>query len=415
MLPSSSHKMHTTLSPTLATDIRPENELLLCCARTRMDSKRADQLRSLLQKDIDWTYLTQMALRHGVMPLLYFNLNSTCPNAVPKTTLEQFRGYFNANALNNLSLTSELLKLLNLFKDHGIPAIPFKGPVLTASIYGNLTLRQFCDLDILVHERDFLRTRELLISQGYRSWYELDWQHAFVHDGSRVYVDLHQALTPRYCPFRLDFEGLWQRLEPVSLADTTVVNFSPEDLLMILCVQLSRDCCEKREQLAKVCDIAELIYARQTLDWQRVIEQARTLNSTRMLFLGLLLASDLLGTALPEEVLLKIQADSIVRSLAKQVSDRLFQEADVSLDISETHLSKLVENAFFHFRMRERLQYKLLYILYLFQLIATPNEKDWALLPLPAFLSFLYYLLRPLRLAETYALKPLQNFLNPLY
>jgi hypothetical protein len=348
------------------------------------------------------------------MPLLYFNLNSTCPDAVPKTTLEQFRGYFHANALNNLFLASELLKLLHLFKDHGIPAIPYKGPVLAASIYDNLTLRQFSDLDILVHERDFMRTRELLISQGYRSWYELDWQHAFVHDGSRVYVDLHQALTPRYCPFRLDFEGLWQRLEPVSLADTTVVNFSPEDLLILLCVQLSRDCCEKREQLAKVCDIAELIHARQTLDWERVIEQARTLNSTRMLFFGLLLASDLLGTALPEELLLKIQADSVVRSLAKQVSDRLFQEADASLDISETHLSKLVENAFFHFRIRERLQDKFPYILYLVQLAITPNQKDWTFLPLPAFLFSLYYLLRPIRLAETYGLKPLQNLLKHL-
>lgn len=406
--------MHITVSPTKAVGIRPEIELLLCCARTCMDSRRAERIRTLLGEEIDWIDVTRMALLHGVMPLLYINLNSTCPDAIPKTMLEQFRGYFHANTLNNLFLASELLKLLHLFQEHGIPAIPYKGPVLAASIYGNLTLRQFCDLDILVHEQDFMRTRELLISQGYRSWYELDWQHALVHDGSRVHIDLHQAITPSYCPFRLDFEGLWQRLDRVSLADTVVVNFSPEDLLIILCVQVSRDCCDKREQLAKICDIAELIYARQTLDWERVMEQARTLNSTRMLFLGLLLASDLLGTALPEKVLLKIQADSVVRSLAKQVIDRLFQEADVSLDISETHLSKLLENAFFHFRMRERPQDKFPYILYLFQLAITPNQRDWAFLPLPTFLSSVYYLLRPIRLAETYGLKPLQNFLKGL-
>ena len=406
--------MHTTLSATRAVGIRPEIELLLCCARTCMDSRRAERLRTLLREEIDWTYLLQMALRQGVMPLLYFNLNSTCPDAVPKTTREQFRGYFHANALNNLFLAGELLKLLHLFKEHGIPAIPYKGPVLAASIYDNLTLRQFGDLDILVHEREFMKTRELLISQGYRSWYELDWQHAFVHDGTTVHVDLHKGITPWYFPFRLDFESLWQRLEPVSLADTTVVNFSPEDLLIILCVQLFRDFCDKREQLAKVCDIAQLIYARQTLDWQRVMEQARTLHSTRIVFLGLLLASDLLGATVPEEVLLKIQGDSVVKSIAVQLSDRLFQDADISLDISETHLSKLVENAFFHFRMRERLQDKFPYLLYLFQLAITPNQRDWAFLPLPTFLSSVYYLLRPMRLAETYGLKPLQNFLKRL-
>jgi len=36
-----------------------------------------------------------------------------------------------------------LLKLLDLFENHGIPAVPFKGPVLASSIYGDLSLRQF--------------------------------------------------------------------------------------------------------------------------------------------------------------------------------------------------------------------------------------------------------------------------------
>jgi hypothetical protein len=358
------------------------------------------------------------------MPLLYFNLNSTCPNAVPKTTLEQFRGYFNANALNNLFLTSELLKLLNLFKDHGISAIPFKGPVLTASIYGNLTLRQFCDLDILVHKRDFLKSRELLICQGYRRWLELDWQGGFVDANSRVHVDLHQGITPWYFPLRLDFESLWQRLEPVSLAGTTVVSFSPEDMLIILCVQLSRDFWYKREQLIKICDIAELIQVRQALDWGRVIEQASRLGSTRMLFLGLFLASNLLGAAIPQDVLLKIQADSVVMSLAVEVcdrlcrcaeGDRLFREADAPPHVSENPLRILLENAIFHFRMRERLQDKLPYIFYLFQLAITPNYRDWAFLPLPDFLSSLYYLIKPIRLASKYGLKPLRNLIRSLY
>jgi hypothetical protein len=64
--------------------------------------------------------------------------------------------------------------------------------------------------------------------------------------------------------------------------------------------------------------------------------------------------------------------------------------------------------------MRERLQDKFPYILYLFQLAISPNQKDWTFLPLPAFLFSLYYLLRPIRLAETYGLKPLQNFLKRL-
>lgn len=404
--------MPTTLSPTTAVDIRPEIELLLCCARTYIDSKTADRLKTLLQENIDWTYLTQMAIRQGVMPLLYFNLNATCPHAVPQTLLEQYQGYFRANALNNLFLASELLKLLRLFKDHGIPAIPYKGAVLAAAIYGNLTLRQFCDLDILVREQDFVKAEELLISQGYRSWRDFEWQQAFVHSSSSVHVDLHQGITASCFPCRLDFEGCWQRVESVSLVGTTVVNFSPEDLLLILCVQVSRDCWDKREQLNKICDIAELIHVRQTLNWERVMEQACTLGCRRMLFLGLCLASNLLGTVLPEAVWVKIEADSVVRSLASQVCDRLFQEVYVAPNVPKNYLGVFVERAIFNFRIRERLQDQFPYILYLFQIALTPNQRDWEFVRSPIFLGPVYYLLKPIRLASKYGVKPLQNFLK---
>ena len=63
------------------------------------------------------------------MPLLYRTLNSTCSDAVPKPTLEELRDHFYVNAGRNLFLTKELLKVLHLLEAHGIPAIPYKGPV----------------------------------------------------------------------------------------------------------------------------------------------------------------------------------------------------------------------------------------------------------------------------------------------
>jgi len=46
--------------------------------------------------------------------------------------------------------TGELLKLLNLFAAHGIGVIPYKGPTFGSCRLGNLALREFTDLDILV-------------------------------------------------------------------------------------------------------------------------------------------------------------------------------------------------------------------------------------------------------------------------
>jgi hypothetical protein len=377
----------STKAPTLCD--RPEVELLLCCARTHIDSETAERIETLLQQDIDWAYLIQTAGSHGVIPLLYQSLSTTSPEAVPKAILSQLRNYFHTNAQRNLFMTGELLKLLNLFEQHEIRVIPFKGPVLAASVYGNLALRQFCDLDILVHQRDIVRAKNLLICEGYQLHHELIWQSCFVNKDSRVNVELHQRITPLHFSLQLDFDGLWQRLEPISLAGKTVPNFAPEDLLLILCIYVSRDFMERRERLAQNCDVAELIRSHQSMDWNQVMEQARLLGCQRILFLGLLLVTDLLGTTLPEKVLQKMQSSPVVKLLAAQVGKQLFCETKDK--------PKLFEGSRFYLRARERLQDKVLFFI-------TPNFEDRMFLPLPSFLGFLYYLIRPIRLVAKYVL-----------
>src|SRR5437870_4666302 len=54
------------------------------------------------------------------------------------------------NARRNLLMLRELLEVLDLFAEHSVPALPYKGPILAAVEYGNVSLRTFCDLDILV-------------------------------------------------------------------------------------------------------------------------------------------------------------------------------------------------------------------------------------------------------------------------
>ena len=59
-----------------------EIELLLCCARTCVDSKTAARVKVLLRQGVDLAYLMRIARRHGLLPLVYWNLHKVCP--VPK-------------------------------------------------------------------------------------------------------------------------------------------------------------------------------------------------------------------------------------------------------------------------------------------------------------------------------------------
>lgn len=376
-----------------------EIRLLLCCAHSCISSIRAEQIKTLLYEDIDWDYLIQTALSHKVIPLLYWSLSSTCPEAVPQDRLAQLRDYFHGNARRNLFLTGELLKVLNLFATHKIPAIAFKGPILAASVYGQLALRQFCDLDIMIREQDTLNTEKLLNSQGYQLGLQLNWQYHFVHQDSRVKLDIHYAgITPRERPLSLHFQYLWSRLKPISVAGTTVLTLQPEDLLLVLCVQVAKDCWEWREQLAKICDVAEAVRAHQRINWHQVIQQARLTGSERMLLLGLLLAQQLLGITLPDEVLQRMQAHPVVNRLAEQVRERLFTMDRTSAAQRRPKYLDSERNRFY-FRVRERLRDKVPYFLHLVKLVITPTVEDYESLPLPTFFHCLYYLTRPFRLA----------------
>jgi hypothetical protein len=90
--------------------IRPEAELLLCCARTNVDARYALRLRTLLQNKLDWAYLIRASFLHGMLPLLYWNLQATCREAVPQLILEQLQSHFQANSRRNLFLLAELIR-----------------------------------------------------------------------------------------------------------------------------------------------------------------------------------------------------------------------------------------------------------------------------------------------------------------
>jgi len=385
-------------------NIRLEEELLLCCSRMNIDLERADQIGVLLRKDIDWSYLTQMALRHGLMPLLYRNLKATTPDAIPEEILEQLRKYFLVNAGRNIFLTEELHRLLHLFESHGIVGVPYKGPVLAASIYGDVTLRQFSDLDILIQKKDLKRARDLIIPLGYQPHINLtdaDITHyiqfqnelSFMRQDGRVAVELQWEITPHYFNFPIPSKYLWESIERSPKKDSGF-RVLPSDIeLIVMCVHGTKD---RWTRLLWVCDVAELIRANGRLDWDWILTLSNTLGCSRMLFLGLYLTKDLLDTSIPVEVMKQIESDPMVKRLAKQVRQQLFNGYNGS--------SSILKNSLFYLKTREHLRDKIQYCL---RLATGITPGDWTFFPLANSLFPIYYLIRPFRLALKYGLKSL--------
>lgn len=87
---------------------------------------------------MDWDSLVQLVAFHRVAPLLDHALRNTCPQAVPSSVLADLAAYVRSAVSRSLFLTGELVRLLKRLEAQGIPAIPFKGPVLSSLLYGAL-------------------------------------------------------------------------------------------------------------------------------------------------------------------------------------------------------------------------------------------------------------------------------------
>jgi hypothetical protein len=372
-----------------------EVEVLRCAASTTADP---DDLRERVATGVDWLVLLEAARLHGLGPLLWWTLSRAGPDAVPAEHAAHLQDQFHRNAAHGLLMQREAVRILSLLQDQGIRAIPYKGPVLASTVYGNVALRTYSDLDIVVRPRDVDRALALLVDDAYRVVHAdderaRDEHHRFHHelrrDDGRVKVELHWSFAPPSWRFMRDLEPVWARLEPWDVGGGELVpGLCPEDLLTVLCAHGARHWWLR---LLWIADIAELVRARPDMDWDAALGRARHDGVRRLTLSGLALAADVLDAPLPDVVRAATRADPMVGTVVARL-----REVVLSLRPAEPSgrpASKL------YLAMRERRREKAAYLLY-------PNEEDLASVSLPSGLTALYWAVRPLKLASKYVVEP---------
>ncbi len=381
---------HRRVTPVLA----PETELVVCCARLDPDVARVEVL---VGQDLAWDRVIGEATAQATLPLLYRNLALICSEAVPAARLAELRDHYDTNAARMRTLIRRLVMILGELSRHDIPAIPIKGPVLADSAYGDAALRQAGDLDIVVSPHCYRRASAALLAAGFQAVKQLGWQASFFDPDERVVVDLHRAVTePRY-PVRLGFDELWSGRETAIVEGHALPNLCPDDTLLMLCIQLVKDGWDRRLQLARLADVAQVQRAWPEIDSAELVERARRLGVRRMLHLGLLLTHDVLAAPPPLATVVARSDLPVVPRLAARVRhDLLFRPALPSPRDRGQHR--------FHFQVRERVRDKVFPYLYLpyywhvyVRPVVTPSERDRAMVSLPRALSVLYWVIRPFR------------------
>jgi Uncharacterised nucleotidyltransferase len=376
-----------------------EKELLICCARTRMTQANAERIRGLLAQPLDWDYLLNAAAEHSVGPLVDRHLRSVAPDAVPQVETERLKTASRASTVRSLFLTAELHKILELFTSKGIVSIPYKGPVLAEQAYGDLTLRDFDDLDIILRQRDVPKAHEVMQELGYAARFPwilssgvaaslVPGEYNYRNDERRAMVELHTELTLRHFPVVPDLDEFARRMVTVTVGGRGIMTFAPEDLLPLLCIHGSKDFWER---ISWIADISELVQKDRAFDWDKSLKTAESLGAGRMLHLGLALAWDVLGAPLPEEICKRVRGDGEANSVAQEIKGRLLSRKEPRYSARER----------FRFR-RQMVAGRLEGWRYSIRLAVLPVEEDWEMVRLPGPLAPLYIALRPFRLLRKY-------------
>jgi len=370
-----------------------EKELLMLAARRTLDPQAANHFRSSIREIVDWQYVLEMAQDHGVLPLLFHHLQSNGADDVPSAAMLRLRKLSEVNANQTLHLTGELIKLLQLFEAHNVEAVPFKGPTLSLLAYGDLALRQFADLDILVRRRDVARVRALLARHGFSPVPQLttgqeaallrfDCAQNF-SNREKVVVDIHWDLAPKYLSISLDGNVPWHNLQSLSLGPIKTQTLSQEDLLLALAIH---GFTHYWERLGWISDISALIVRNKT-DWPVLLQTAADLGLGRILMIALRLAHHMLEAAVPPDVLESIRNDSKAVELAERFAQMFRMKSQPLPGPIKSMLLPVV--------IRERVWHRAISAV---RLLITPRTFDWMSFSAPASFWFAYYLVRPIRL-----------------
>jgi hypothetical protein len=384
-------------SPVLTSAPQREAEFDLLCALAgaELTPERIERIANWNLSAVDWSEFLRLAEHQGVLPLAARNLINHARGLPPEID-GALRAAYEANLRRSLWLAAELARIMQHFEHRGLRAVPYKGPVLAQSLYRDLGLRSFSDLDFLISPTDFERAKHVRSEIGYRPatdlapaverlWLRTGYERSFDGVAGKHLVELQWALLPYFYSVELRVEDLLSRSARTVVGGCEVPCLSPEDSLLVLCLHAAKHLWTR---LIWLTDIAETLRG-QTIDYPLALSRSRALGIARILGVSFWLVKNVLHSELPNPAEEMIAADRQVPVLASEFAGRIAR--GTGYDFESTEYFRLI------LKLRERRGDRWRY---LWRLVWTPSVGDVAAVHLPEALFPLYRIVRIGRLAQ---------------
>lgn len=338
----------------------------------------------------DWNAFIDLAYEHGVFPLVYKTLKNY-GELIPQEILHSIKMLNIEIVKENMLMTAELIKVMKLLEKNNIEALAFKGPTLAQMAYGNITLRQYSDLDIFVHKKDIYKIYDLLKDTYSRSLklttsQEPTW-FKYAHDlgltsPNGTHIEFHWTMLDTDHPVNLEKINFFHHKASIAINKTQVNVMSNEIFLVYLCIHGSKHMFERIEWIV---DIDQFVRT-QNIDWDLVFQLSQNKNYKYFVNLGFYLAKQLFNSPIkvPEYKNFEIIEKHIYSSWN-----------DIETFDNKTNLEYML--LLFTSKVDK--------LKYLHKIYLKPTFSEYWFVDLPKPLYFLYYPLRQCLLIYKYFLK----------
>jgi len=161
--------------------------------------------------NLDWDYIFNQAITHKVAPLLYNNIKNI---PIPNDILKKFEQIYTYTAFHNMLYTEEMQRILEKLTNENINAVILKGPMLAQNIYGNIAVRPFSDIDILIKKEQLPKAISILKSAGYlceneQFYYKYHFHLPMIKPGKTSFnIELHWDLVDSFILHKTDINQI---------------------------------------------------------------------------------------------------------------------------------------------------------------------------------------------------------------
>jgi len=295
----------------------PEERLTFYCLRINGDIDKPAEIITLLKAAINWDKVIGLSRRHGIAPLLYRNLNSpSLLNYIPENIFQILKDTYFTNLYCNAIRWKEFDRILDMAREANINILPFKGIILSRTIYRDLGIRMFADIDALVKKEDLPGIKGLLLNRGYKVVEEREDICTFIKSLTkevRSCLEFHTMFVPPR-PYIIRIPHLWQRAQEEIIGERKIDCLSKEDTFLSLALHLRRHA--RTLNLKFIYDIALLVCLdKDSFDWKYIEDLAVKNHIKNCIYFCLYSSNELLGVSVAGEIMKRFTPGIVTKRL----------------------------------------------------------------------------------------------------